>query len=76
MDIGEMIGDDAYLFWEEQRGNLLRSVRFAAHHEHGKQLQGEHDISKYIYMLISKNMNTANNCKTNMNIYIKIYISK
>ena len=28
-----------YLLWEEQRSNLLRSVRFAAHHEHGKQLQ-------------------------------------
>ena len=70
MDIGEMIGDDAYLFWEEQRGNLLRSVRFAAHHEHGKQLQGNINkartyVNKYIKR---KYMNTANNCKQKMSI--------
>ena len=57
MDIGEMIGDDAYLFWEEQRGNLLRSVRFAAYHEHGEQLQGN----------ISTNMNNY------INIYKQIH---
>ena len=36
--------NDNYLFWEKQRSNLLRSVRFPSHHEHGKQLKKIHSL--------------------------------